>query len=161
MTSPLMGFDEFMQEALAQAQQSLRSDKGGPFGAVIVKAREIIAKGGNEVTSTNDPTAHAEIVAIRQACAILQTFQLQGCELYTSCEPCPMCLGAIYWSKLDRIYYASSKEDAAQAGFSDQFIYSELNLPMNQRQLPMLQLMRAEALKVFQEWENKSDRIDY
>lgn len=161
MISPSTGSEAFMQEAIAQALQSLRSGKGGPFGAVIVKAGAIIAQGGNQVTSTNDPTAHAEIVAIRQACAVLQTFQLEGCELYTSCEPCPMCLGAIYWSKIDTVYYASTKADAAQVGFSDRFIYSELNLPINERQLSMIQLMRAEALKAFQKWEEKSDRIDY
>ncbi len=151
----------FMQEAIALSLHSVRSGKGGPFGAVIVKDGEIIAKAHNQVTSTNDPTAHAEIVAIRDACQVLQTFQLKGCELYTSCEPCPMCLGAIYWARLDRVYYANTKADAARIGFDDQFIYDELDLPIGERQLPMIQLMRDEALAAFQEWADKTDKVEY
>ncbi|NEP50492.1 MAG: nucleoside deaminase, partial [Moorea sp. SIO3C2] len=111
--------------------------------------------------STNDPTAHAEIVAIRDACKVLQTFQLTGCELYTSCEPCPMCLGAIYWARLDKVYYANTKADAAQIGFDDQFIYEELDLPISDRKLPIIQLMRDEALRAFQEWQEKTDKVEY
>jgi tRNA(Arg) A34 adenosine deaminase TadA len=151
----------FMQEAIALSRYSLHSGKGGPFGAVIVKAGEVIARGHNQVTSSNDPTAHAEIVAIRNACQVLQTFQLTGCELYTSCEPCPMCLGAIYWARLDRVYYANTKADAAQIGFDDQFIYAELALPNHQRQLPLIPLMRDEAAIAFQEWADKVDKVDY
>jgi tRNA(Arg) A34 adenosine deaminase TadA len=113
------------------------------------------------VTSTNDPTAHAEILAIREACRSLQTFHLKGCELYTSCEPCPMCLGAIYWARLEKVYYANTKADAAQIGFDDQFIYDELNLPLAQRHLPMIQLMRQEAAIAFQEWAEKTDKVEY
>ena len=157
--------DEFnrqlMQQAIALAQENVRSGKGGPFGAVIVKKGKIIAQGQNQVTSTNDPTAHAEIVAIREACRVLQTFQLQGCELYTSCEPCPMCIGAIYWARLDKVYYANTKKDAAQIGFDDQFIYDELKLPLAQRQLPMIQLMTQEAWNAFQEWMEKTDKVEY
>ncbi|NEO32671.1 MAG: nucleoside deaminase [Symploca sp. SIO3C6] len=149
-----------MQEAIALSLKSINSG-GGPFGAVIVKDGEIIAKAHNQVTSTNDPTAHAEIVAIRQACKVLQTFQLTGCELYTSCEPCPMCLGAIYWARLDQVYYANTKAEAAQIGFDDQFIYEELDLPISDRQLPMSQLMRHEALIAFQAWANKIDKVEY
>ncbi len=150
-----------MQEAIALSLHSVRSGKGGPFGAVIVKDGEIIAKAHNQVTSTNDPTAHAEIVAIRDACQVLQTFQLKGCEIYTSCEPCPMCLGAIYWARLDRVYYANTKADAAQIGFDDQFIYDELVSPPCERQLPMIQLMRDEALTAFREWTEKIDKVEY
>ena len=152
---------KFMQKAIALSQASVRSGKGGPFGAVIVKKGKIIAQGQNQVTSTNDPTAHAEIVVIREACRVLQTFQLQGCELYTSCEPCPMCLGAIYWARLEKVYYANTKADAAQIGFDDQFIYDELELPLTQRHLPMVQLMRKEAWSAFQEWVDKTDKVEY
>jgi guanine deaminase len=152
---------EFMQVAIDLSLQNVRSGKGGPFGAVIVKNGTIIATGHNQVTSTNDPTAHAEIVAIREACRVLQNFQLKGCELYTSCEPCPMCLGAIYWARLDRVYYANTKTDAAQIGFDDRLIYEELDLPMSDRTLPMVQLMRQEALVAFQTWNKKIDKIEY
>ncbi|HIK31918.1 MAG TPA: nucleoside deaminase [Oscillatoriales cyanobacterium M59_W2019_021] len=150
-----------MQTAIDLSLYSIRSGKGGPFGAIIVKNGAIIATGHNQVTSTNDPTAHAEIVAIREACRILQNFQLTGCELYTSCEPCPMCLGAIYWARLDRVYYANTKTDAAQIGFDDRFIYEELDLPMGDRHLPMVQLMRQEALAAFLEWNRKMDKVEY
>ncbi len=150
-----------MEEAIALSFENVNSGQGGPFGAVIVKDGEIIAKARNQVTSTNDPTAHAEIVAIRQACQVLQTFQLNGCELYTSCEPCPMCLGAIYWARLDRVYYANTKADAADVDFDDQFIYQELDLPMSDRQLPMFQMLRNEALQAFQLWSQTVDKIEY
>ncbi len=152
---------QFMQKAIALSQENVHSGKGGPFGAIIVKEGKIIAQGQNQVTSTNDPTAHAEIVAIREACRILETFQLSGCELYTSCEPCPMCLGAIYWARLDKVYYANTKVDAAQIGFDDQFIYEELKLPLTQRHLPMIQLMPQEASIAFQGWVEKTDKVEY
>lgn len=152
---------QLMGEAIALSEESVRSGKGGPFGAVIVKEGKIIAKAHNQVTLTNDPTAHAEIVAIREACRVLQTFNLKGCELYTSCEPCPMCLGAIYWARLDKVYYANTKADAAQIGFDDRFIYDELQLPLTQRHLPMIQLMPEKASIAFQEWVEKSDKVEY
>ncbi len=153
--------NRFMQEAIALSLKSVRSGKGGPFGAVVVKDGEIIASGHNQVTSTNDPTAHAEVVAIREACKVLRSFQLTGCELYTSCEPCPMCMGAIYWARPDRVYYANTKADAAKIGFDDQFIYDELDLPISKRQLPITQIMRDEALIAFQEWTDKADKVEY
>ena len=150
-----------MREAIALSQFSMESGKGGPFGAVVIKDGKIIARGHNQVTSTNDPTAHAEVVAIRAACEVLQSWQLTGCELYTSCEPCPMCLGAIYWARPDRVYYANTKTDAADAGFDDRFIYQELELPPAKRTIPLISLLRQEALAVFQAWTAKSDRVDY
>ena len=152
---------QLMSQAISLSQENVRSGKGGPFGAIIVKEGKIIAQAHNQVISTNDPTAHAEIVAIREACRVLQTFQLQGCELYTSCEPCPMCLGAIYWARLDKVYYANTKMDAAKIGFDDQFIYDELKLPLAQRHLPMIQLMAQEAWSAFQEWVEKTDKVEY
>jgi guanine deaminase len=152
---------QFMQMAIDLSLQNIQSGKGGPFGAVIVKNGAIVATGCNRVTSTNDPTAHAEIVAIREACRVLQTFQLKGCELYTSCEPCPMCLGAIYWARVDRIYYGSTKTDAAQIGFDDLFIYEELELPMSDRHLPTIPLMREEALAAFRAWDSQVDQVEY
>jgi len=153
--------NRFMQEAIALSLKSVRSGKGGPFGAVVVRDGEIIASGHNQVTSTNDPTAHAEVVAIREACKVLRSFQLTGCELYTSCEPCPMCMGAIYWARPDRVYYANTKADAAKIGFDDQFIYDELDLLISKRQLPITQIMRDEALIAFQEWTDKADKVEY
>ena len=153
--------NRFMQEAIALSLKSVRSGKGGPFGAVVVKDGEIIASGHNQVTSTNDPTAHAEVVAIREACKVLRSFQLTACELYTSCEPCPMCMGAIYWARPDRVYYANTKADAAKIGFDDQFIYDELDLLISKRQLPITQIMRDEALIAFQEWTDKADKVEY
>ena len=152
---------QFMQAAIDLSLNSVQSGQGGPFGAVVVKDGQIIAKGSNRVTSTNDPTAHAEVVAIREACRVLQSFQLTGCEIYTSCEPCPMCMGAIYWARPDRVYYANTKVDAAAIGFDDQFIYEELDLAIGQRQLPMIPLMRAEAIVAFQAWSTKTDKIEY
>lgn len=151
----------FMQKAIDLSLDGMNSDDGGPFGAVIVKGGEIIAQGNNQVTSENDPTMHAEIVAIREACKKLNTFDLSGCTLYTSCESCPMCLGAIYWAHLDRVYYANTKEDAAQIGFDDAFIYEELSLDKNKRKLLMQQMSRREAIEVFQKWEEKEDKIIY
>ncbi|MEB3338872.1 MAG: nucleoside deaminase [Leptolyngbyaceae bacterium] len=158
MTNPT---NQFMAEAIALSLNSIRSGRGGPFGAVVVKDGEIVARGSNQVTSTNDPTAHAEVVAIREACKTLKSFQLTGCEIYTSCEPCPMCLGAIYWARPDRVYYANTKVDAAEIGFDDQFIYDELELPITGRTLPMDQMMQKEAFAVFQEWAEKTDKVEY
>jgi tRNA(Arg) A34 adenosine deaminase TadA len=151
----------FMREAIRLSLENMRSGKGGPFGAVIVKDGKIIARGFNQVTTTNDPTAHAEVVAIREACKELNSFQLEGCEIYTSCEPCPMCLGAIYWARPAKMYYANTKIDAAKIGFDDQFIYEEIDLHLTQRQLPSEQLLNDEALVAFQEWEDKINKIDY
>lgn len=154
---------QFMKKAIELSQESVRLGKGGPFGAIIVQAEEdkIIAQSQNQVTSTNDPTAHAEIVAIREACRVLETFKLQGCKLYTSCEPCPMCLGAIYWARLDKVYYANSKMDAKQIGFDDGFIYEELQLPIAQRHLQMIHLITKEASIAFQDWVKKIDKVEY
>jgi guanine deaminase len=152
---------EFMQRAIALALENVQSGLGGPFGALVVKDRKVIAEAANQVTSTDDPTAHAEMLAIREACKKLGTFQLAGCEIYASCEPCPMCLGAIYWSRLDRIYFAASAADAAKAGFDDSFIYHEISKPRAQRKIPMVQWMREEARKPFRAWEQKPDKISY
>ena len=153
--------NKFMAEAIKLSLEVMRANKGGPFGAVVVKDSVVIARGFNRVTSTNDPTAHAEVVAIRKACQKLKTFQLTGCELYTSCEPCLMCLGAIYWARPDKVYYANTKEDAAKVGFDDHFIYQELEKPLDKRKLPIKQMMREEALRVFREWEEKTDKVQY
>ncbi len=153
--------NRFMRRAIALSQQALQRNEGGPFGAVIVKDGQIIAEAHNEVTSSQDPTAHAEVVAIRRACISLNSFQLDGCELYTSCEPCPMCLGAVYWARLERVFYGNTKEDAAAIGFDDQFIYEELEKGRGDRQLPTQLLLREEANVVFRAWLEKSDRIDY
>jgi len=153
--------ETFMREAIRLSLVNMRDQGGGPFGAVIVRAGKIVARGWNQVTGTNDPTAHAEVVAIRKACKKLKTFKLEGCELYTSCEPCPMCLAAIYWAHLDRVYYANTQTDAARIDFNDQFIYRELARPITRRKLPMAPLLRSEALKVFAEWKNKADKIKY
>jgi len=150
-----------MARALALSLENVRSGRGGPFGAVIVKEGKIIAEGMNCVTTTSDPTAHAEIVAIREACRNLQSFELPGCEIYSSCEPCPMCLGAIYWARPVRVYFANSAADAAQAGFDDAFIYQELRVPHAARQIPMIQLKHDDALAAFRAWREKSDKIRY
>jgi len=149
-----------MQEAINAAFEGMRQ-KGGPFGAVVVKNGEIVGKGSNCVTETNDPTAHAEVVAIRDACKKLGSFQLEGCEIYTSCEPCPMCLGAIYWARPDKVFYACDKDDAADSGFDDAFIYKELKLPLSERKVPFVQMSREEALSVFAEWNEKEDKTQY
>ena len=150
-----------MKEAIKLSIENVERGKGGPFGAVVVKDGKIIAHGANEVTATNDPTAHAEIVAIRRACAVLNTFQLKGCELYASCEPCPMCLAAIYWARPDKIYYGNTKEDAAQIGFDDQFIYDEIRRPISERKIFTRQLLREEALAAFEKWGNSPLKITY
>ena len=152
---------EFMREAIRLSIDQMRAGHGGPFGAVVVKDGKIIARGFNQVTSTLDPTCHAEVDAIRKACAALDTFRLDGCDLYTSCEPCPMCLGAIYWARPARVFYGNTKTDAAAAGFDDQFIYEELDRPMSARKLPMTQLLRDEALAGFRAWEQHVGKMDY
>jgi tRNA(Arg) A34 adenosine deaminase TadA len=150
----------FMREAIRLSIENVKNG-GGPFGAVIVKDDEIIATGVNRVTSQHDPTAHAEVSAIRAACSKLNIFDLSGCEIYTSCEPCPMCLGAIYWAHLDKLYYANTKDDAKDIGFDDAFIYEEMDLPIEKRKLPYRALLRNEAIEAFNMWKNKSDKIEY
>ena len=150
----------FMREAIRLADESV-SRGGGPFGAVIVKDGEIIAKSANSVTIDNDPTAHAEVNTIRQACRNLGTFDLSGCVIYTSCEPCPMCLGAIYWSHLDAVYYGNDRKDAAEIDFDDDFIYLEIDKPITDRSIPFTQLLKREALKTFKSWKNKEDKTLY
>ena len=152
---------KFMREAIRLSIQMMRRGKGGPFGAVVVRNGKVVGRGSNQVTSTNDPTAHAEILAIREACQRLKTFQLEDCELYTSCEPCPMCLSAIYWARLGQVYYANTRRDAAKIGFDDDFIYREVALPIRRRKLRMSQLLREEARAAFAEWDRKLDRIPY
>lgn len=151
----------FMARAIELSVENVRSGNGGPFAAVVVQKGQIIAEGTNQVTSTNDPTSHAEIVAIRKACQVLNHFQLTGCEIYTTCEPCPMCMATIYWARPARVYFASTAEDAARFGFDDDFIGKELRLSWSQRKLPMTQIMRKEALAVFPLWEQKTDKIKY
>ena len=152
---------EFMLEAIRLSINNVDEGKGGPFGAVVVKEGKIIARGVNQVTSSNDPTAHAEVVAIRNACTLLNTFQLDGCEIYTSCEPCPMCLGAIYWARPSKLYYANSKEDAAAIKFDDQFIYEEIAKPITERKLFTKQILREEALEAFKKWSESNIKTDY
>jgi tRNA(Arg) A34 adenosine deaminase TadA len=152
---------EFMREAIRLSIENVQLGKGGPFAAVVVKDGIIIAQGTNLVTTLNDPTAHAEIIAIRNACKTLGTFQLDECEMYTSCEPCPMCLGAIYWARVSKVIFGNTKQDAASIGFDDSFIYGELNKSFNDRQIPMIQMLREEALKAFDEWKNKEDKVWY
>ncbi len=151
---------ELMKRAIAIAMENVRKG-GGPFGSVIAREGSVVAEGVNRVTATNDPTAHAEIVAIRAACAKLAAFQLEGCDLYTTCEPCPMCLGAIYWARPARVFYASSAGDAAAAGFDDKFIYDELYLPFAAREIPMTQLMREESLMIFTAWKKSENKTEY
>jgi tRNA(Arg) A34 adenosine deaminase TadA len=153
--------DQFMREAVNLSRQNIREGKGGPFATVIVKGGTVIARGTNCVTSTNDPTAHAEIVAIREACRTLGSFQLDGCDIYTSCEPCPMCLGAIYWSRPRAIYFANTRDDAAKIGFDDRAIYDEFTRPHSDRKIPMIQVLREEALVAFHEWLEKNDKVPY
>ena len=150
-----------MARAIQLSIDSVHSGGGGPFGAVIARNGEIVAEGVNQVTSRNDPTAHAEILAIREACAKLGRFELKDCELYSSCEPCPMCFGAIYWARLDRVYYANTAADAAKIGFDDSFIYGELHMPHAERTIPAIQMMREEALAAFRAWVAKPDKIRY
>ncbi|MFC6859709.1 nucleoside deaminase [Zunongwangia atlantica] len=152
---------KFMRRAIALAEEGMNTGAGGPFGAVVVKDGEIIAEGWNIVTSSNDPTGHAEITAIRRACENLNTFQLEDCVLYTSCEPCPMCLGAIYWARPKKVYYALNHSDAAKIGFDDQFIYEELDKDIENRKVPFENILRNEGLPVFEKWDQKENRIDY
>src|SRR6201988_5133600 len=156
-----MSDKKFMQEAIELSVNNVKSGRGGPFGAVVVKDGKIIARAANSVTSTNDPTAHAEVNAIREACKILNTYQLTGCEIYTSCEPCPMCLGAIYWARPDRVYFAATAGDAAEAGFDDSFIYAELKGSDRERRIPFEPIMREGGLEPFREWMKKSARVRY
>ena len=153
--------ETFMREAIREAETGMRSGRGGPFGCVIVRRGEIIARGTNCVTSTNDPTAHAEITAIRAACRALGTFSLPDCELYTSCEPCPMCLAAVYWARIPKLYYGNTRADAAAIGFDDDFIYQQIPLPPEKRSVSMQSLLRDEAQKAFGEWHVKPDKIAY
>jgi len=152
---------EFMRRAIALAMENVRTGSGGPFAAVIAKDGRIIAEGANRVTATNDPTAHAEVVTIREACRILCDFQLTGCDLYTTCEPCPMCLGAIYWARPARVFYACVAADAAAAGFDDAFIYEELNRTHADRRVPMQQLLREESLRIFSAWKQQENKTPY
>jgi tRNA(Arg) A34 adenosine deaminase TadA len=153
--------EKFMTAAVEAALEGMRNNEGGPFGCVVVKDGKIIGKGNNKVTSSNDPTAHAEIIAIRAACTHLESFQLEGCEIYTSCEPCPMCLGAIYWARPEKVYYGSNQSDAAKIGFDDAFIYKEIALPGDSRSIPFIQVGRNIAIKTFEEWDIKEDKIEY
>ncbi len=152
---------KFMLKAIEYAQKGMDTNQGGPFGAIVVKDGKIVGKGNNKVTSTNDPTAHAEVVAIRDACKNLGTFQLDDCVIYTSCEPCPMCLGAIYWARPTRIVYACDKKDAADIGFDDDFIYKEMELPLAARSIKTKQILRKEGIEVFKAWKNKEDKHAY
>ncbi len=151
----------FMREAILLSKNKMLEGEGGPFGAIVVKDGTVIGRGFNKVTSSADPTAHAEIVAIREACQALGDFHLDGCELYTSCEPCPMCLGAIYWARISKVYYANTREDAASIGFDDAFIYREIDLSLDARRIPMVQIMREEAREAFALWREKGDRKEY
>ena len=150
----------FMKRAIEISIENVNKG-GGPFGSIIAKDNKIIAEGSNKVTLSNDPTAHGEIVAIRDACRKLNTFTLKGCELYSSCEPCPMCLSAIYWARIDKIYYANTREDAQKIDFDDSLIYSEFKKSINERKIPMIQMMRNEALKAFELWDKKTDKVKY
>jgi tRNA(Arg) A34 adenosine deaminase TadA len=152
---------QFMDKAIKMAIQGVLKNDGGPFGCIIVKDGQIIGSGNNRVTSSNDPTAHAEVIAIREACQKLNSFQLDDCIIYTSCEPCPMCLGAIYWARPKKVYYGSNKSDAAKIGFDDHFIYKELDLDIEKRTIPFEQLDRNKALKAFKIWEEKEDKTEY
>lgn len=151
----------FMREAIALSRRGMESGEGGPFGAIVVKDGKIVGRGNNRVTSTNDPTAHAEVVAIRDACKNLVDFKLEDCIIYSSCEPCPMCLSAIYWSRAKKIFFGCSREDAADIDFDDDFLYKEIPLPLAERKIEIRQMLQEDAVKVFQEWEEKKDRIDY
>lgn len=150
-----------MLEAISLADKGMNAGEGGPFGAIIVKNGKIVGRGNNKVTSTNDPTAHAEMVAIRDACKNLNSFQLEDCEIYTSCEPCPMCLAAIYWSRPRAVYYACTKEDAAEIGFDDEYIYHQIYKPIEERDLKLVKINSEESLEVFRKWDAKKDKIRY
>jgi tRNA(Arg) A34 adenosine deaminase TadA len=156
-----MDHEGFMRRAIAISREKMRDGAGGPFGAVVVKDGRIIGEGWNQVTSSNDPTAHAEVVAIRRACERLGSFSLAGAEIYASCEPCPMCLSAIYWARLGRIFFANNATDAAAIGFDDAFLYREVALPAAERSIPLFRLLPDEARAVFEEWTRKPDKIPY
>jgi guanine deaminase len=153
--------NNLMERAAALALQKMRASQGGPFGAVIVRDGAVIAEGWNQVTSANDPTGHAEVTAIRNACAKLKTFSLEGCDIYTNCEPCPMCLGAIYWARIQRIYYSNTRSDAAKIGFDDDFIYREIGIPLAERSIPSIRVANATAELAFSEWVTKPDKQRY
>ena len=150
-----------MLEAIRLSRAKMRRNAGGPFGAIIVRRGKIVGRGWNRVTSMNDPTAHAEVTAIREACRRLKTFRLDDCEIYASCEPCPMCLAAIYWARIGGIFYAGARRDAAAIGFDDELIYREMARPASRRKIPMRQFLRGDALKVFKEWRDKPDKVRY
>jgi tRNA(Arg) A34 adenosine deaminase TadA len=156
-----MTHNDWMQFAIDLSIKGVTNNEGGPFGAIVVKDGQIVGRGNNRVTSSNDPTAHAEVVAIRDACTNLGTFQLHGCTVYTSCEPCPMCLGAIYWARPDQVYFACTKTDAADHGFDDQFIYDEIEQPFHARKIPFEQVGQAQALSAFHLWSSKADKVEY
>jgi len=161
-TAEAKRFDQtMMRRAIDLSLEKMTQDRGGPFAAVIARDGQILAEGYNEVTSSNDPTAHAEIMAIRKACDRLSVFALSNATIYTSCEPCPMCLAAIYWARIDRIVYANSRQDAATIGFDDEFLYKEMNLPLADRKIPTVRLLADEAIKVFRQWQQKPDKIPY
>jgi guanine deaminase len=153
--------DPFMSRAIALAMENVTSGRGGPFAALVVRNSQVIGTGTNQVTATSDPTAHAEVVAIRQACAALESFQLEDCDIYTTCEPCPMCLGAIYWARPRRVYFGALAGDAAKAGFDDRIIYDEIALPSSARRISFVPLMRQEALACFEAWKNQPNRVEY
>jgi tRNA(Arg) A34 adenosine deaminase TadA len=155
------GQPEFMQQAIRLATENVRSGRGGPFGTVIVRDGQVIASGTNQVTATNDPTAHAEVVAIRSACATLGQFQLEGCDVYTSCEPCPMCLAALYWARCRAIYYGNSAEDAAKVGFDDSFLYDEVKKPLDLRAIPIQRMLADQAWESFAAWESSPIKVSY
>ena len=161
MSEPNHNDDTFMARAIQLSIENVRSGGGGPFGAVIVKDGKVVAEGVNQVTATNDPTAHAEMLAIRLACQRLRSFELRGCDIYASCEPCPMCLGAIYWARIGKVYFGNLAADAARIGFDDSAIYNELTQPHLQREIPMIQMMRDEALAAFRAWEEQPRKILY
>jgi len=156
-----MDRSQFMRAAIALAEKNVADGTGGPFGAVIVRNGEIIGEGTNRVTSDNDPTAHAEVMAIRKACEKLGTYSLEGCEVYTSCEPCPMCLSAIYWARLDRIFYGNTKVDAAEIDFDDDFLYTEIPKPIGERSIPAEQMLHEESIKAFEAWAVSENKVPY
>jgi tRNA(Arg) A34 adenosine deaminase TadA len=156
-----MDRNQFMRAAIALAEKNVADGTGGPFGAVIVRNWEIIGEGTNRVTSDNDPTAHAEVMAIRKACEKLGTYSLEGCEVYTSCEPCPMCLSAIYWARLDRIFYGNTKVDAAEIDFDDDFLYTEIPKPIGERSIPAEQMLHEESIKAFEAWAVSENKVPY
>ncbi len=153
--------EKFMRQAIQLSLQGMANNEGGPFGCIIVKGDKIVGRGNNKVSSTNDPTAHAEVTAIRDACKNLGSFQLEDCEIYTSCEPCPMCLGAIYWARPKIVYYANNRRDAADIGFDDSMIYDEMKVAIENRKIPIVTIGRESALKVFEAWKNKPDKMVY